>query len=156
MPIFGIILIIVGFCNMKDYIALKSRCNETTTAKILCINKHGSPKNRTFSADARFTVGEDEYNVRTGTRKLRYKVGEVIDVRYDPSDPKVNYSTTYSPDKGIIMSLFGAGLLALFAVWLRAEIKSGGRKNAFSSLCAKCTNRSILPFKVKRGLENPF
>ena len=118
MPVLGVIFLVIGLCNMKDYRDLKSRCTETTTATIFYNESKYSSKNRKYSAHASFKIGEDEYYVKTGDRKRKYKEGQVISVRYDASDPNVNYSPTYPPDKGIVMSLFGAGNLALFAVCL--------------------------------------
>ena len=105
----AVALVFLGFLEMKDYNALKKRCTEVTTAKIF-YNEHKRMGNY---ADASFTVGDKEYIFRTEFSKKKYPIGKTISVRYDPTDPKVNYSPTYPPDNGLLGILTGAFLLLL-------------------------------------------
>ena len=106
-------LVFFGFLEMKDYNALKKRCTEVTTAKIF----YNERKRMGSYADASFTVGDKEYIIRTECRKKKYPIGKTISVRFDPSDPKVNYSPTYLPDNGF----FGisVGMILHFLLLLR-------------------------------------
>ena len=118
MLILGFFLVVYGLHAGGEYRELKSKCNETTSGKISLVYRTGSGKHRRYKADVTFVVNDKEYTFSLRRRKTSYPQNKKVSVRYNSDDPKVSFSPTYPPDKGIGSILIGLLCLGMFVLWL--------------------------------------
>lgn len=119
----GLLLVIYGFHSAGEFRELRSHCTGTTSGKIFYSYRVGSGKSRRYKADASFVVNDKEYILTTASRKRRYTEGKEISIRYNPNDPKENYSPTYPPDTGTGSVIIGVILIGMSGLWLLNKVR---------------------------------
>ena len=128
--VIGLALIILGYSMDVRSEDLEKQCTETADAVIVEIrssSKNGSnTKRTTYTPIVEYKVGSKTYThkVTNPGKKNTFSVGEIIEIHYDPDDPKTAYvdrEATGSSIFSVVMYICGA-IIMVFGVVVIATI----------------------------------
>lgn len=100
-------------------------CTEQTTGIVMDVERYRTGKRRSitqYRVTAFYTVDNNDYSTQTSeSSSSKFRIGQQVEINYDPDDPSACYISGESMDDGVVCFIM-AGIMLIISVVKLAQL----------------------------------